>query len=127
MIADKLGSGAKRWSSRSRRRGTAWPAWGRKPGATKEMMAPRARTHQNHGERCGNIPRRSPTQQGKVTNTEQDQRVRKLAYRHGYRVWKPCSDRHWQHKPYRLIEIHTDAIGQSRISLDKIEEGLRDG
>jgi hypothetical protein len=42
-------------------------------------------------------------------NTEQDQRVRKLAY--GYRVWKPRSDRHRQHKSYMLIDIHTKAIG----------------
>ena len=60
-------------------------------------------------------------------NTEQDQRVRTLAYRHGYRVWKPRSDRDWQHKPYMLIDIHTNTIGQSGISLDRIEEGLRDG
>jgi hypothetical protein len=44
-------------------------------------------------------------------NTEQDQKVRKLA--HGYRVWKPRSDRHWQYQSYMLIDIHTKAIGQS--------------
>jgi hypothetical protein len=39
VIADELASGAKtRWSSCSRRRGTAWPAWGRKPGANGRMM-----------------------------------------------------------------------------------------
>ena len=42
-------------------------------------------------------------------------------------MWKPRSDRHWQYKPYMLIDIHTNAIGQSGVSLDKIEEGLRDG
>jgi hypothetical protein len=65
-------------------------------------------------------------------HTEQDQRrqesrVRKLAYRHGYRVWKPRSDRHWQYQPHTLIDIHTNTIGQSGISLDEIEEGLKDG
>ena len=53
--------------------------------------------------------------------------MRKLAYRHGYRLWKPRSDRHWQYQPYTLIDIHTNTIGQSGISLDEIEEGLKDG
>jgi hypothetical protein len=41
--------------------------------------------------------------------------VRKCAYLHGYRAWKPRSDRHSQYQPYTLINIHTKIIGQSGV------------
>jgi hypothetical protein len=63
-------------------------------------------------------------------NTEQDQRVRKLAYLHGYlhgyRAWKPRSDRHWQYQPHADQYPHQDHRAV-RGSLDEIEDGLRDG
>jgi hypothetical protein len=56
-----------------------------------------------------------------------EQRVRRLARRAGYRLWKPRSDRYAQYWPYSLVHLETNGIlyHYSGRSLGEIEEFVK--
>jgi hypothetical protein len=82
-------------------------------------------THRGPAEFAGGARRLTAEEARYFVFPSDERRVRNLARRKGYRIWKPRSDRYSQYMPYSLRDLHTRAIVQSG-QLRDIEDRLRD-